>query len=119
MINNKIILGKNIKLLREKLGLTQEEFSEKVKLAPQTISLIEAGKYFTTADTLDKICNAFNIPPSLLFELNSNFIKTSYKERSEAVKDINILLNYLDDSKLKHIIQYIHLLNNKDLIIKL
>lgn len=119
MINNKIILGKNIKRLREEFGLTQEEFAEKIKLSPQTVSLIEAGKYFTTAETLDNICNTFEIKPSILFELDAMYFLTPHAVRYEIVKDINILLNSLDDSKLKHITQYIQLLNNKDLIIKL
>lgn len=115
MINIKAILGKNIKRLREKNKMTQDEFSEKIKLSSQAVSLIEAGKYFTTAETLDNICNHFNVPPSALFDLDSDYIQSNYSSRSEVVKDINLLLNNLNDNKLRNAVEYIQSLNNKNL----
>lgn len=115
MINIKVILGKNIKRLREKTGMTQDELSEKIKLSSQAVSLLESGKYFTTADTLDNLCNCFNVHPSVLFELDANYIETNYSSRSEVVKDINLLLNNLNDNKLRNAIEYIQSLNNKNL----
>lgn len=115
MINNKAILGKNIKLLREKLNIAQDDFADRIKLSTQTVSLIEAGKYFTTAETLDKICTIFEIPPSSLFELDSHFIRTTYEKKVEIVKDINILLKNLNEDKLRLVSEYIQFLNDRKL----
>lgn len=118
MINSRVILGKNLKLFRERLGLKQEEFSERIDIGSTAISTIETGKSFTTAETLDKICNHFKIQPGALFELDSHFIITDYTSRCETVNDINILLNNLDDNKLRLAAEYIQMLANKDLEVK-
>ena len=38
-------LGQNIRNIRKRLNLTQEEFAEKLNLNPQFVSQVETGKY--------------------------------------------------------------------------
>ena len=54
-----LILGKNVKSYREKMGLSQEKLAEKIKVTKNTISDIETGKKFATAKTLEKLAAVF------------------------------------------------------------
>lgn len=118
MLDIKIILGINVKALRESLHLSQEDFGEIIDIGPTAISTIETGKSFTTSETLDKICTAFKIPPHALFELDSHYIKTDYTDRKESVNDINILLNNLDGSKIRLVTEFLQVLSDKNLDFK-
>ena len=60
-IKNK--LGKKIKYYRELRGLTQEELSEKIDFNCRSLSFIECGTNFVTADTLDRLCKVLNVTP--------------------------------------------------------
>lgn len=53
----KKILGLKIKKLRQKEGLTQEQFAEKVGIATRTLAGIEIGESFVSANTIDRILN--------------------------------------------------------------
>lgn len=100
MLDVKVILGNNIKKLREKLNLSQESFSEKIKISPNALSTLENCKGFTTSETINNICNVFSIPASALFEMDSKYIITNHGNRKETVNDIILMLNSLDDDKL-------------------
>ena len=53
---NKIDIGKRLRLHREKLGLSREQFAEKISISPQFLAEIENGKKGMSAETLCKIC---------------------------------------------------------------
>lgn len=61
-------LGKKIKYYRELRGLTQEELSEKIDFNCRSLSFIECGTNFVTADTLDRLCKVLNVTPKQLFD---------------------------------------------------
>lgn len=61
-------LGKKIKYYRELRGLTQEELAEKIDFNCRSLSFIECGTNFVTADTLDRLCKALNVTPKQLFD---------------------------------------------------
>jgi transcriptional regulator with XRE-family HTH domain len=50
-----------LKNRREELGLTQEQLAEKCEWKQETISRIEAGKFFMNTKQLWIICNALNL----------------------------------------------------------
>jgi transcriptional regulator with XRE-family HTH domain len=54
-MNIKKILGLKIKRLRQKEGLTQEQFAEKIGIATRTLAGIEIGENFVSASTIDNI----------------------------------------------------------------
>lgn len=74
--NQKILIGKILKETRQSLGLTQEEVSEKLGLAPRYISDIERDKTKGSLDTLVKLCNIYHITPTYVLKdfLNSSDI---------------------------------------------
>ena len=63
-------LGQRIKILRQNRGYSQEQFAEKIGIAPRTLCGIEIGKNFFTADTLEKILETLEITPQDLFKIN-------------------------------------------------
>ena len=83
MYDIKIIFGSNVRKLRNKLNLSQDQFSEKIAIGPTTLSVIESGKSFTTSDTINNICTTFNIPASYLFEIDSRYITNEYGNKKE------------------------------------
>ncbi|MBR1681254.1 helix-turn-helix transcriptional regulator [bacterium] len=67
MSDIKKLLGQKIKSLRKSRGFSQLEFAEKIDISLNGLGIIETGKGFLTADTLEKILNVLNIAPDELF----------------------------------------------------
>lgn len=61
-------IGKSIKNLRQKKGISQEKLAEHVGMSRNAISLIERGISNTSTITLDKILHALDINFSTYFE---------------------------------------------------
>lgn len=66
-MNIKNLLGEKVKRLRKMRGFTQEQFAEMIDITPRNLCRIESGENFVTAETLDKILNALNVPADILF----------------------------------------------------
>ena len=62
-INDKVSkkIGVKIKLLRNKIGISQEELGFKAELNKNSIGAIERGESSPTIDTLDQIAKALDI----------------------------------------------------------
>jgi len=54
-------IGLKIKLLRNKIGISQEELGFRASVSKQQIGLIERGESSPTIDTLDQIAKALDI----------------------------------------------------------
>ena len=86
------ILGRNIKKLRKERNLTQEELAEKTGVTVKYISHLERALSFPSADTLDKITVALDVPAYKLF----------YTEDSEVIprdilkKELHKIIDELD-----------------------
>ncbi len=63
----KKLLGKRLKEIRKYRKITQEQVAEFVGIETPSISNIENGKYFPTAENLDKILKILNVKPSDIF----------------------------------------------------
>jgi len=63
-------IGKRLRILRKKLGLTQKEFARKVpgKVDYTYIGKIEREEQYPSLKMLEKIGKSFNIPLSYFFE---------------------------------------------------
>lgn len=86
-MNIKKLLGKRIKEIRKMKKLTQEQIAEIVQIEPASISNIENGKYYPTAENLDKILVALDVAPEHLFKIEH------HKENHVLIEEINVLLN--------------------------
>lgn len=110
MIESKEIqkyLGNQIRRLRKKENLSQEQLAEKIGIATNSLSSIETGNAFMTIHTLEKILNAFNISPKELFDFPE--ISTDEVNMSEYIKD-NLEKIEKDKEKLSILYNFIRLL---------
>ena len=63
-----VLIGANIKKEREKLGLTQDQFSEMIGLGTKSLSAIERGTVGVSLTTLRNICTTLSVScDSLMF----------------------------------------------------
>ena len=80
-------LGQKIKHLRKVKGYSQELFAEKIGVATNTLSSIERGLAFMTAQTLENIIRVLDISAEELF---------SFSEESANEKMYNFIINRLE-----------------------
>ena len=66
-INIREIFGGNVKKYRKKLGLSQEQLSERLGITPNHLSVIETGTKFVTYKLLEKIVSELQVMPMSLF----------------------------------------------------
>lgn len=66
MMDKKI--GRRIKERRVALGLTQEEFSEKIGIAPHYVSMIERGESFPRYEVLIDLINGLETSADYIFQ---------------------------------------------------
>ena len=95
-------LGQKIKRMRLKKGMTQEELAEKIDISQRTLSGIETGENFVTAETLDKLVLAMNISVEKLFETEH------YKETPILVQEINNILTELTENNARREIEILY-----------
>lgn len=96
----KIVLGAVVKELRTRKALTQEKLAEHIGVEMQTISAIEGGKTFISCEVLTKLCNFFEISPSVFFSEQPNIFSN---ENLDYYNKIKFLLPKFSQSKLKEI----------------
>lgn len=75
-------LGLKIKRMRQKRGYTQEQLAERIGIATRTLSGIEIGENFVTAETLEKVLDILDVTGSELFAFDH------LKPRQELVDEI-------------------------------
>ena len=77
---------KRIKELRKKRGLSQERLAELVNIEQNSLSYIETGNNFCSAETLEKLITALKIEPEELFDFGH------YKDNQTLLGEINLML---------------------------
>ena len=93
-MNQLKLFGKRIKELRKKSNLTQEQLAEKIGVFQKQIGNIETGTCFTTFPTLEKLANIFGV------ELDDLFKISHHKDKTELIKDINLMISNADEHQL-------------------
>ena len=99
-------LCNTIKGLREKEGVSLEAFSEKLGISKTSLQNIERGGANPTLETVEQVADALGVSPLdydteefriawLLLDLLERFEKLSAKERGEAMKAFNLLVETL------------------------
>lgn len=107
MINN--IVGDNIRRVREKLNLTQEELALRCDLTQGYINFLENGKRGYTRKSLAKISDALGVSIAQLFEEKKGKIEThvsepvaTYGKRKRVYEEIISSLDKLPDAVVNH-----------------
>ncbi len=97
-MNYQRLITFGIKRLREKQGMTQEQFSEKAGMSVQGLSNLERNKYQPTAETIDLICKNFGIHPvDLLMDYPEDM------EKGELLRQIDVILKTFPKEELQKI----------------
>ncbi len=65
------LFGKNLKSIREKRGLTQQEFAELVNMQPNSIGQIEIGYKAVSFNTLEKFAQKLNMEYREFFDFEN------------------------------------------------
>ena len=102
-MNIKKLLGKRIKDFRKSKGFTQEYIAEQIGIESTSISNIENGKYYPTAENLERIIKVLNISPQDLFTIEHyqnndvllDEINTLLKENPDKIRDFYKILKAL------------------------
>lgn len=89
MDNNKKLLGKRIKEIRKRAGLTQEKLAELINIETTSLSGIESGRHFPSLTTLEKIAKNLNVELKVLFDFNH--LQSIDKMKSDIVNNIDKL----------------------------
>ena len=88
MALNLILLGKRVKKLRKKKGISQETLSEIINTTPTYVSYIENGYRCMSLETLVILANALNVSADeLLIDSLDNTIRVSNYEFSLLLDD--------------------------------
>ena len=74
-MNIKKNLGARIRNIRLMNSLTQESLAEKLNISAKSLSQIECGNNFVSAETLEILCKALKINPKTLFDFD--YIETN------------------------------------------
>lgn len=85
MKNTKQLLGARIKELRKGLGLSQDQFSERIGVDPKHLSRIELGKSFPYMETLEAIAQALGVELKDLFDFSHLELPSMSKQRIEGL----------------------------------
>ena len=66
-MKEKQLLGRRIKRLRTRLGLTQDTLAEQIRISPKYLSSIERGRENPTLDTLLRLARSLKVDPWEMF----------------------------------------------------
>lgn len=104
-MDNKTLLGKRIKELRLRKGLSQETLAELAEIEPTSLSNIENGRNYPSFGTLEKIMKQLETNFSNVFEFSQ------HGNPDDLIKEINNLLHE-NPEKLKDAYKLIKALMN-------
>lgn len=97
--------NERIKLLRKELGLTQNEFGEKIGLKKSAVSQIENGSTSSNPRIVQLICSAFNVSEKWLTEGKGDM----YTSNEEAILEKLADMYDLSESQLVFAKQWLQL----------
>ncbi|MDF9612858.1 helix-turn-helix transcriptional regulator [Bacillus cereus] len=101
------LVGENIRFLRKKRGLTQEELAERINLQQAYIGGIERGERNISMLTLEKIAIGLKVSPDKILNFgNIDFLDNLQKE--EVLSIITSLLHQKNVDELQFILKFLH-----------
>lgn len=99
-MRERMLIGKRIKHLRTRLGVTQDRLAEDIQISPKYLSSIERGKENPTLDTLLRLAESLHV------ELWEIFVPDSELPTEQALREkISSLLSEANDERLRLIVR--------------
>ena len=101
-------LGARIKRLREKTGLSQAEFAEKIGISRVSVSQLEKGQRKISAEEITRISKLFNISPDNLLAFKKDVeIILEHRPAKKMKKELRISIPQKNLEKFKEVLLYI------------
>ncbi len=115
------MLGDNIKLFRNKLGLSQQQLADKLHVSRPTISSWELNRTEPNIGTIELLSNIFNCKKSeLIGEDPQTFepidIEIELKDKETEIKYLVELAKKSDIEEIRKVSQYLRIMQYKTLI---
>lgn len=101
-------INERIKVLRERLGLTQTALAEKINRAQNTVADYEKGKNIPERTILD-ICNAFNVNEVWLRTGSGEMFRQETNVDVELAHQVGRLIKSDDDFTKRLVLEYLKL----------
>lgn len=101
-------INERIKLLRERLGLTQTALAEKINRAQNTVADYEKEKNIPERTILD-ICNAFNVNEAWLRTGAGEMFRQETNVDVELARQVGRLIKSDDDFTKRLVLEYLKL----------
>ncbi len=95
----KEIFAKNLKELRKRNKMTQEQLAELVNVAPRHISFIETGRSFPSCELLERICKVLQVDFTEVIKTEENLT------REELLQKLNTIVPKLNDEQLNYLVK--------------
>lgn len=90
-------IGKALKLCRTQKGMTKTKLAENSNISVSYLTLLEQGKREPNISTINEICKALQIPPSILI-----FLASDSSEQQGISLELAEKLSYLALSLMEH-----------------
>ena len=110
-----LILGENVRKIRELKGFSQQNLADEIKVDQKTISRIEKGELSPKFETLVSISKALSISLSQLLAFNENMVFNNYSQHQQGGQFV--AYNNTEIDKVEEL--YKQLLKEKDEVIAL
>lgn len=114
-------IGKNIKQMRESLGMEQQELAEKLNISNKTISSWECGRTEPKMGMIELMCGVFNCNKTALIDgiepqptEEKRVFHTRSLEYPPEIMEFAIMLAELSETARQSAIQYIKFLHEKE-----
>ena len=91
--------AKNLKELRKRNKITQEQLAELVNVAPRHISFIETGRSFPSCELLERICNVLHAEYTDFFQASQAY------SREELIQNLEFTIQNLNDEQLNYLVK--------------
>ncbi len=110
-MEEKLIIGRNLKLLREANGFTQQQVADSLNIQRSAYANYESGERETPINILEKAAELFGCELAILFDEDANAVKDmlvcAFRADDITPDDLreiaafkNIVLNYLKTQRL-------------------
>lgn len=106
-------MNKRIKLVRNSLELTQQEFADKLKVKRNTVATYEMGRSTPSNSAIALICREFNVNEEWLRNGTGEMFKPQSKNQ-EIGSFINSVMSLSDDKFKKRLVEALTKLDEKD-----
>lgn len=108
----KAALGNRVRHLREKKGLSQAALAERTNRSVHAISMIERGKNWPNASTLEAIAEALSIAPARI--LNALLDNADANSRDTLLRIAKAALTKVSDKNLPLAVDILETLAKRD-----